>query len=364
MQIESERPWPETIRAQVDPHEYLFKSKISYDEVRAIHAAIWEKIKTESADHPLKEHLFTNGDFEMAGVAVVAAYLKSKHGLDHLYVCKSLEAFQAQLHEIGKMPDDIRVALILPDEPEDVDEPLTPDYGAETSHKITALIEKKGEFIKIALLDSTGTTLSDRAFQNIQTEAAELNHLPDGVEAALWYIYRSGLNLNTTEVYYYKPCLQEARYGCETFALKNSLYFLRTPEFFDQITTDKFIQIPAKGGDLTVKTIDRLPPVLLKGTQALGIAAPVPKHHQLEIEKGNPYGTVTQNYYINHQSLKYHLIALRALKILTQEEIEKLLFETLITVLRPPRTPGQPPQTLSDVAPYRHYQSLRPEPAS
>ena len=126
MMIESDRPWHETVRAQVDPHEYLLKSEISQQEVKAIHTAFWEKIKTESADHPLKEHLFYYGDFEMAGVAIVAAYLKAKHGLQNLFVCKSFEAFQAQLQEISQMEGDVRMALILPDEPEDERSPTLP----------------------------------------------------------------------------------------------------------------------------------------------------------------------------------------------------------------------------------------------
>ena len=204
-----------------------------------------------------------------------------------------------------------------------------------------------------------GTKLGAGNAHDIQSDAANLKHLPEDAEAALWYIYHSGLNLQKTEVYFSTPELQEAGYGCETFALKSALYFLRNLEFFDQINPESSQQI----GELLVKPFKNLPPALLKVSQMENIKGVFLKHHLIEVTKGEKSYTVIQNYYLNHQSMKYHLIALRTLKVLTPEEIEKLLSETLLTVLRPERLPGDLPRTLSDVAQYKASLSKSPDQA-
>jgi hypothetical protein len=38
----------------------------------------------------------------MAGIAILAAYLRTKKRLNNLFVCKSLEAFQKKLDEISR----------------------------------------------------------------------------------------------------------------------------------------------------------------------------------------------------------------------------------------------------------------------
>ena len=140
----------------------------------------------------------------MAGVALIATYLKRKHNLNNLHVCETLAAFKNKLKEIASSQNDVKAALIIPIH-QHPDEPKRSDQ-----HKITVGIEKIGAKMKIVILDSFG--------ENKQI---------------LSFISNTKLLKN---VEYYTSCVgREVPYGCETFAILDSVNFSKESQFLQGI---------------------------------------------------------------------------------------------------------------------------------
>ncbi len=184
----------------------------------------------------------------------------------------------------------------------------------------------------------------------------------------MWYIYHSKLDWNKTEFYYSSVDRQETGYGCETFALRDAVSFLQEPRFFDKIQKLSVeIEAPARNIRMQLQQINQLPPAFMKGTQNKSaledymgsysndpeklqeisdLKKTIEKHTvQIEKIKDDEVKIKTQNHYINHCSMKYHL---SALKMTEPEELQKIISEALLTVPRPVMKEGELPRTLSD----------------
>lgn len=379
--------WHEKIRATIPREDYFYGPKLDSKRTKVIREEFDEKIidecknLEEESKTPHVKTVFDDDSLKMPGVAILAAYLRRKKGLDNLFVCKSLEAFQAKLNEISQWKGNIRIAFVLPCGPEDRTDD-DEEYDGDAGHKIALCLEKVGDSIKIVLLDSLGSNPRDYNPIIAKSPAEHLQESPGDDTVILWYIFHSQLDWNKTEFYYSFGSRQETGYCYETFALKDAISFLQDPQFFDKIKKSKVvIEAPARNIRIQLQQIDQLPPAFMKGTQdnaaledyiqhypqvntsegsksdpeklqqLLRLKKTIEKHTiQIEKIKEEEVKIKTQNHYINHHSMKYHLIALNALKMTAPEELQKIISETLLTVPRPVMKEGEPPHTLSDLA--------------
>ena len=397
-----DKPWYQAIRDGISKEEYQYSSpQIAADiydlrsdleeKVYKAQSKFFERYSEASVPRMIEESLLT-----MEGVALLAAYLREKKGVDNLFVCKSLEAFQAKLNEVSLLEGNTRLALVLPMLPEGEDsfDLRDGEYRADLAHKIAVGIEKTDTQIKIVILDTLRVLHIDE-FSPARTLAAakDLKYVSlIGIVSPLWYIYHSTLDRKETSVYYSKIERLNANYGCETFALSDGVSFLKDPHFFDNIQATK-LRINQGRAELILQQITRLPPNFMKGSQSLnllkeyyeeninlqGIEALKSKvdKHLIEVSQDpislgkrfikyyemaeNPHdiavlkGTVEQdetkmqNHLMNQKSIKYHLIVADALEKIPEEELQSLIRKTLLTVPRLPLTEDQEPQTLSDL---------------
>ncbi len=141
----------------------------------------------------------------MPGLAIVAAYLQEKHQLKNLYVCNALEAFQEKLQEIKHLSEDGRYAFIMADNYQRCDDRFEKhdEYLLDASHKVAVCVEKRGQEIKVAVLDSVGV---DRKYERemsayrLQSPARQASELMDE-EIILWYVHQALKDKNST-IYY------------------------------------------------------------------------------------------------------------------------------------------------------------------
>lgn len=295
---------------------------------------------------------------QMPGVAIIGTYLRRKHGLANLFVCASMEAFQNKLNEISRMKGNIRMAMIVPG----WTTPGSRTVNAE--HKILVCIEKVGSKVNIAILDSIECDpyeelgSSNQKARDIQEEC--------GLQIIQYYIQNSTLDKKNTQVYFSIIARQEQPFGCETFALKDAVSFLRDPLFFNKIArplTDK-----SRSNRLIYFVIEQLPPPFMKGTQSFKklaryfieypitqaseelkddpelqqeiakVKQSIDKHTiyvSYENELAGSNQEIKQNHYNQHRSLKYHLILLNALKSTPAKELQAIISETLLETRRP-----------------------------
>ncbi|HEX2579110.1 MAG TPA: hypothetical protein VHK67_01740, partial [Rhabdochlamydiaceae bacterium] len=215
--------------------------------------------------------IFEDDELNMPGVAIVAAYLRQRKTVNNLFVCKSHEAFQQKLEEVSRLEGNVRLALIMPESPEQFEEDDKKDgeYGADSFHKFAICIEKTGPVMKIALLDSIVSKKEVISPLMVHAPLKFINYVPlDGLSYALWEIFHSSLDMNNTFVYYSSVKRQRAGSGCETFALYDGLAFLNDPHFFEKAQARKTV---LKEEDLQLKLnkIVTLPPAFMVGTQSL-----------------------------------------------------------------------------------------------
>jgi hypothetical protein len=220
---------------------------------------------------------------QMRGVSLLASYLQIKKGIQGLYVCTSLEALKAKIEEISQSPSDMRCALVVPAALESRNE-KSPEYETFAQHhKVTVCVEKKGNSLKIALLDSL--PIKEVSAKKVKStpqailQAAPVrnddndylgHHLGLSYEdAILWYIFNSDLNRCSVTIYCTAIERQYADFGCPAFALKDAVAFLEEPRFFEKIRTQHNIYSDEHGYHLPIQSIVLLPPEFMKGTQSL-----------------------------------------------------------------------------------------------
>lgn len=303
--------------------------------------------------------------FNMRGLSVVASELKAKHQLEHLYVCESLEALQSKLLEISKSEADVKAAMIVPTRYLVSWAKNTP----ESQHKSTVCVEKKDGKLKIMYIDSQPQDVDETL---VKKPISELENL-DGGEGhasfmAFWAIYHSGIDMSKVELSRFMHTREHAHFGCETFALKDSVAFLKTDNFFDKVVKD-----PTPRGSKIGQVIG-LPADFMKTTQSL---AQVEKYAQeypalakqnlvrrdgktprtlqeavkIRTKKGyNKHNQkVDQNHYTTMFSLKYHKMLLDAMANMETQAIKNKIDSTFVHVERPLLKHGETPKTINDL---------------
>lgn len=301
----------------------------------------------------------------MPAVALIATYLKEKKGLDGLYVCSSLEAFRDQLSLLSEMKDGEKKAFIIAARPWSEHFNDIPD----TQHKVSICVEKIKGRLHIAVLNSQPHP-GDRQITLFKKSVEDIRN-GKGISLTgviFWYIFQSNLNLENVELYY-SMVPRERQYGCETYALKDSITFLKGSDFFKK---SKFFDFMGH------KEIGLLPPEFMKGTQSISELEHYRKDHselantpfshsknnkpcaEWNIQECLKAHTVSvngkdQNHYISQRSFKYHLIAIELLKTMSTEELVKAIKKSLVEPLVPYQWDPKNPKTLNDLFPQNTF---------
>jgi hypothetical protein len=346
-------PWYRQVLNTIPRESYL---KLE-DPRNEIDKLVKEGIKfCEDLEGPSKDLFDEDGDvLGMAGVALIASYLKEKHQLEGLFVCSSLEAFQKKLLEINNSPDDVKVAMVIP-----WDFTLRADkdaaYQGHPGHKLTVCVEKKSGQTKIAILDSMqGETISPYVVNMPVSHLYEI--VINTMDCVIWYINHSGIDLSKTSIYFGDLGVQRTYYGCETFALRNAVSFLRLSDFFEKILSEEVI-LTENELSLYLHKITHIPLAFLKGVQSRSRLLSLAQEYISNVEPRPPTEELTnlferlkkhitlvdekvENHYINHRSHKYHQMVLAACKMVPLEKIEEIVQKTLLVDATPPQ-PGTP----------------------
>lgn len=297
----------------------------------------------------------------MDGVALVASYLRHKKNLQNLYVCTSFEAFQIQLNKISQLKEG-RFAFILPSGIENRQK-KDKDYKGDAGHKISVCVEKTSEGVNIAILDALGWKVDEDDYHllapHLLHKSAKENQYTDiAGREIFWYIIHSHLYSPTTTIYFSSVERQHAGFGCETFSLRDAVWFLQERDFFNKIQCDDVL-VQERNVSLHLKPITLLPPIFMKSAQSKRLITSYRENYikvfpgsQTELDalqKSLPkHESENQNHYINHRSDKYHFLALTALLDLNTQEVEKFIKEAGLIAPCPPIVQGQAPQTLSE----------------
>lgn len=312
--------------------------------------------------------------FKMQGLSLIGSYLKQKHQLQNLYVCDSLEAFQHELYELLKVSQsktDIKAAFVISTRG------LVPSKGymPENQHKATVCIEKLNGKLHIIYLDSEPKEVNEELLKMdiSRFKDRDEDKMDDGSSfAVFWAIYHSGVDIEKAELFQFIKTREHAHYGCETFALKDAVAFLKTDRFLAKVKCNR------KSGD-KIGVIPTLPPQFMKTTQSMDqLTEYCEKNQRLaneliprspgstkpsltlsDIVKNNTrkgYNSkgelVDQNHYVSMISLKYHLMALKAMEVMSTEQLEKVIAETFVSVERPELKEGQEPKNVHQLYQY------------
>ena len=253
----------------------------------------------------------------MPGIAMIAAHLKQKKGVEDLFVCATRKALLAKIEEILANPADQRCSLIACSSNNDsLDWPI---------HKMAIAIEKKEGKLQIAVLDSMGSdSYSSSVIYDILKvcDAASCDPV-----VSLSMIRR-----------------ESGGYGCGVFALQDAISFLQDKDFFQQIN---FNGAKSYRGH-EVKSLSKLPLAFRIGTQSMqeieeckrvegekAFDQPIPGRKKTlgEYLKRNvlDHGGKRQNHYITKKTLQYQQFITVALKELTTDELKNMINETLLT---------------------------------
>jgi hypothetical protein len=365
------KPWHRLVREKISKEAYRYISPQTYSQIDEFRWNVEKKLVDDSEKlsdrHPeaFVKQILDDDELTMQGLAILAAYIRRTKGLDNIFVCKSLEAFQKKLDEIGRLEGNIRLSMVLTDWPEVQDEHDKKDgeYGADITHKLAVCIEKTGSQVKIVILDPMSAHEDDISPVKVLSTAKDLKYVDiEGVDYLLWYIYHSSLDMKNTSVYFSTIRRQRTYTGCETFAFNDAIAFQRNPRFFDHIRTKK-LRITEGEAELKLYKIESLPPAFMRGAQSLRLL----KEYVEEREKSQDPETLQniatlkrkvethlvevdgklQNHSNNQKSIKFHLIAANSLGMISTEELQKIIKETLLTTPRLALANG--PQTLSDL---------------
>lgn len=275
----------------------------------------------------------------MAGVGLVASYLSQKHHVEGLYVCNTLEAMTQKLNEVLENTLDQRIAFVIPTFSSGTSSLFKPNFP---QHKIAILVEKHGDKTKIAILDAD-TQARPISSKNLPCEDIWDNWNTYGSfnasELALRAIFKTKLPAQAEVFYSHVP--REAKYGCETFALRDALAFLKDPNFFGRIQGDQeFIYQGVK-----VNSLNQLPPAFMITTQYFSslnfylTAFPhdqkIPGSSKTLQDYVNKFRVKVagkdQNHYVTRKTYKYSKVALAILQKSNNSELETILSQTFLT---------------------------------
>lgn len=209
--------------------------------------------------------LWVPGEFglHMPGVALIASHLSKKHRINGVFVCQTIEAFMSNLEKIATGGLDVRYALIVAGCSSGYFEKNYPQ------HKLSVCIEKKGNEIKIAVLDPDGFVINKGAILK--------PNLWDGIESRGEYstldlVLRAIHLVKTPSIsmkLYYNLFGREKVYGCAVFALRDAFAFMKDPDFFKKISVScNKIKLDA---NTSIEGIQTLPPAFMKGTQSVSL---------------------------------------------------------------------------------------------
>ncbi|HEV8052253.1 MAG TPA: hypothetical protein VGP47_07150 [Parachlamydiaceae bacterium] len=310
-----------------------------------------------SYDAPLGTVWGIPGNFSlwMSGVALVAAYLSEKKKIEGLFVCETLESLSSQLNKIIKNPSNQRYAFILGGFQSGFKQMFPVGFQPNfPQHKVSVCVEKKDGQLTIALLDAQ------------PVPGINQDILPPNLSHKIWSGYEQYNRFNCQELVFrailksfrdskcparllQSHVLRQVSYGCEVFALQDSMAFLRDLDFFNKITcsSDKTIKIDQQ---YEIEVIKTLPSEFMVGMQSskfidkfrkqggefdktlLGKKRTLQqylKDHQFEVTAR--YGQKQiQNHYITKKSFKYLNLASISTKYLHPSDIDKITSKVFI----------------------------------
>lgn len=352
-------------------HKNLPKKINHEDEVKRACLVIdrYQELKVNHPDLQLMAPNYgLNGNFisfSMQGLAVIASDLKQKHHLEHLYVCDSVEAFQDKLLEMSNA-EDFKASFVIPARA------LSWSWSRvqESQHKASVLVEKKEGKLKIVYMDSEPREVNESL---LSKEVSALSHL-DTEEgspsfATFWAITHSGIDMNNVELSRFIHKREHANLGCETFALKDAVAFLKTDNF-----SDKVVRAPTPEGS-SISPIIALPADFMKTAQSMSqiqkymqdypalanqnlvtrSAAKSPRTLQQAVQQRTAKGynkngkLVDQNHYTSAFSLKYHRMLLESMEQMETEELKDKINSTFVFKERPLQNRGETPKTMNDM---------------
>lgn len=349
--------------------DYIEKVKQSYQWLILKHPTL----DLMGGNYALSGNIFCLS-FKMQGLALIASYLKDKHQLEHLYVCDSLEAFQSQLLQLSQSEEDLKAALVISTRGLSKYNTWVP----ENQHKATVCIEKVNGKLKIFHLDSQPFDVDENLLKENASELKEIREMSSF--AVFWAIYHSGIDVENAEFYRYTKTREHAGYGCETFALKDAVAFLKTDNFLERV------KLGTTSDESIIQLITELPPQFMKTTQSLTqlekyenenpelANEEIPKSPGSEkvsmtlhdvIQKYTRKGydknmqLVDQNHYTSIFSLKYHLMVLKAMQMMSTAQLEEVIAETFVAVERPSLKTGEEPQNIHQLYEYWAQQSAQ-----
>lgn len=286
----------------------------------------------------------------MPGVALVAAYLKEKKKIEGLFVCETLEALSTKVHEIGQNPADQRVAFVVGAFSSGLKKLVS--FGFEPNfpqHKVAVLVEKKEGKLSIALMDSQpveeNKTIDPKNLdQEIWSGYGERGRF-NAQELVMRAILKGCRDSKIETRLLHSQALIQVSGGCETFALKNCLSFLRDPHFFNNITCSKTKTV-AVDPQYKIEVIEQLPPEYMIGAQSTQILDSYKRNggqfHQafpgkkktlqnyLDTHLITTSNKKVQNHYITKKSFKYLKFATLSLEKLKASEIKSIISRTLV----------------------------------
>lgn len=338
--------------------------KDTYSDLQAKHPGLKLMTKNYGLEAP-KGSAGLWLSFNMRGLSLIASELKAKHQLNHLYVCESLEAFQSKLLEISQTEGNLKASLIVPTSALSKSARHVP----ESQHKSSVCIEKKDGKLRMMYMDSQPAYVDEPIVVEKIAKLKNLSiHTGNASFMVFWAIYHSGIDLSQVELSRFIDKREHAYFGCETFALKDSVAFLRTKNFFEKI-----VKRPKQSG-VAIREVIALPADFMKTAQSLTQIEKYVKDYpalanqnlirregrsartlqqavKLRTKKGynKQHQPVDQNHYVSTFSVKYHKMLLDSMASLKTKALQNKIDSTFVSVERPLLKQGETPKTMHDL---------------
>lgn len=227
----------------------------AFPEIKAVEP---NRLPDEVKNQPLGLvfHLTNNFGLWMRGVAITAAYMRDKKGLENLYVCENVAALEKKVREITNSNNDQRCGFVVCT---NGGEGISPFYP---QHKVAVCLEKKQDNISTAVIDPEPLAGYNDSVnvKNFSDQAIDYN----SNELVLKHLSLALANDSCNKTLFFSKVLRETHGGCAAFALHDAKAFLRDDHFFDKIKTD--VSVP--NSDIEILPITLLPPEFMVGTQS------------------------------------------------------------------------------------------------
>lgn len=213
----------------------------------------------------------------MPGVALLAQHLAEKKDVKNLFVASTIEAFSVALRTHLQSQEVFRFAFIVSPSFSGC---VLRDYSDcillknFPQHKVAVVFEKNAGDVKMAILDSMPVggqkTIDPSHLTNYNQE-----DLWDGIEKRGNFnapelisraFFKACENLNLKSTVYRSHVVREETNGDVIFALYDAISFLKNPNFFHEIKSNKEFEIPIK--QALFECIVALPSVHMRGTQS------------------------------------------------------------------------------------------------